>query len=90
MFKDKATNWGLALMFVLMCGIAGGVEAKAAPKPLAQEVVSQTWYSLPQAKQARYCDTRNVKRIVKRHHSGATAKGKRELRKAYRLWLRDC
>ena len=88
--KDKATSLALILGLLLLCGVAGAVEADAAPKPQALEVVSQTWYSLPQAKQERYCDTRNVKRIVKRHHSGATPKGKRELRKAYRLWLRDC
>ena len=90
--KDKATNWGLALVFVLVCGVAGAVEADAAPKPkpLALEVVSQTWYTLPQAKQARYCDTRNVKRIVRVHHRGATTEGKRDLRRAYRAWLRDC
>ena len=88
--KDKATSLALALGLLLLCGVAGAVEADAAPKPLALEVVSQTWHDLPQAKQERYCDKRNVKRIVKRHHSGATTEGKRELRKAYRAWLRDC
>ena len=90
--KDKATSLALALGLFLLCGVAGAVEAEAKPKPkpLALEVVSQTWYSLPQAKQARYCDTRNVKRIVRVHHRGATTEGKRELRKAYRAWLRDC
>jgi predicted lipoprotein len=88
--KDKMTSLALALGLVLLCGVAGAVEAEAKPKPLALEVVSQTWHDLPQAKQARYCDTRNAKRIVRAHHSGATPKGKHELRAAYRLWLRDC
>ena len=88
--KDKATSLALALGLLLLCGVAGAVEAEAKPKPLATEVVSQTWYSLPQAKQARYCDTRNVKRIVRVHHRGATTEGKRDLRRAYRAWLRDC
>lgn len=88
--KDKMTSLALILGLLLLCGVAGAVEAEAKPKPLALEVVSQTWYSLPQAKQARYCDTRNVKRIVKRHHSGVTTEGKRDLRRAYRAWLRDC
>ena len=88
--KDKATSLALALGLFLLCGIAGAVEADAKPKPLALEVVSQTWYNLPQAKQERYCDKRNVKRIVKRHHKGLTAQGKRDLRRAYRAWLRDC
>ena len=88
--KDKATSLALALGLFILCGVAGAVEAEAKPKPLALEVVSQTWHDLPQAKKERYCDTRNAKRIVKRHHSNATPKGKRELRKAYRAWLRDC
>lgn len=88
--KHKATSLALALGLFLLCGIAGAVEADAKPKPLAIEVVSQTWYSLPQAKQERYCDKRNAKRIVKRHHKGLTTEGKRDLRRAYRAWLRGC
>lgn len=90
--KDKATSLALALGLLLLCGVAGAVEAEAKPKPkpLALEVVSQTWYTLPQAKQERYCDTRKPKHIVKKHHKGLGKQAKRELRKAYRFFLRDC
>ena len=84
--------------FLLLLGLAGRVEAGATPPPPeregvvspAYEVAIQTWYTYPKAKRGRYCDTKNVKRIVKHNHKGATPKGKRELRKAYRVLLKDC
>jgi len=76
-------------------GAVGSTEAHAHPNgkradSLALEVVSQTWYSLPQSTQERYCDTRKPKRIVRVHHKGLGKQSKRELRKAYRIFLRDC
>ena len=88
--KEKATSLALALGLFLLCGTAGAVEADAKPNPLALEVVSQTWYKLPQAKQQRYCDHREAKRIVKVHHKGLGRQEKKELRKAYRFFLQDC
>ena len=91
--KSKASATLVSAALLTGMGAVGSVEAHAstsAVDSLALEVVSQTWYSLPQAKQERYCDTRKPKRIVKKHHKGLGKQAKRELRKAYRIFLRDC
>ncbi len=100
--KEQRRSWRGAVVLTLglfvLCGLAGKVEAGATPPPPereglvapAYEVALQTWYSYPKAKRGRYCDKRKPKRIVKRNHAGATAQGKRELRTAYRIILRDC
>lgn len=91
---EKVSAWSIALGLVVLCGLAGSAEARTpeaegvvAP---AWEVAIQTWYTYPQAKRERYCDHRKVRKIVRKNHRGATPKGKRELRKAYRVLLKDC
>ena len=93
--KTKASATLVTLGLVTGMGVVGSVEAHAYPNgtsvdSVALEVVSQTWYSLPSATQERYCDSRKPKRIVKVHHKGLGKQAKRELRKAYRIFLRDC
>lgn len=90
--KTKASATLVSIGLLTGMGVVGSVEAHASTvvDSLALEVVSQTWYSLPSATQERYCDTRKPKRIVKVHHKGLAKKEKKELRKAYRFWMRDC
>ncbi len=92
--NNKVNAWATALGLVLLCGVAGKAEANTpeaeglvAP---AWEATIQAWYEYPKAKRGRYCDHRNAKKIVRKNHRGATPKGKRELRKAYRVLLKDC
>ncbi len=92
--NNKVGAWATALGLVLLCGVAGKAEANTpeaeglvAP---AWEATIQAWYEYPKAKRERYCDHRNPRRIVRHNHKGATPKGKRELRAAYRVLLKDC
>ena len=93
--KSKASATLVSIGLLTGVGAVGSVEAHAYPNgsgvdTLALEVVSQTWYSLPKSTQQRYCDTRKPKRIVKVHHKGLGKQSKRKLRKAYRIFLKDC
>ena len=93
--KAKASATLVSVALLTGMGVVGSVEAHAQPSgsgvdSVALEVVTQTWYSFPSATQQRYCDTRKPKRIVKVHHKGLGKQAKRELRKAYRIFLRDC
>ena len=88
--KNKVGATIVAFGLITGMGAVGAVEAQAQSDSLALEVVTQTWYELPNNKQQRYCDTKNVKRIVKVHHKGLAKESKKDLRKAYRVFLKDC
>lgn len=81
-------TFGLIFAFLAILGFAGNIEAKADIDPMAHEVVMQTWYGkIPPEARAIYCDKQNAKVIIKRYNNKATAKGKRELRKAYKFYI---
>ena len=93
--KTKASATLVSIGLLTGMGVVGSVEAHAytsgsGVNSLALEVVTQTWYSFPSTTQERYCDTRKPRRIVKVHHKGLAKQEKKELRKAYRFFLRDC
>lgn len=56
--------------------------------PLATEVASQTWNTIPN--KGHYCKTKNANAIVSRFNNNATPFGKTQLRKAYRVILSNC
>ena len=86
--KEKVSA-GLAITgLVAAMGIAGAVESKA--DGIALEVVSQTWYELPKKKQEKYCETKDARDIVKKEHKNVGRGSKKKLRKAYKIFWKDC
>ena len=85
------SNIVLALLFFVLCGIAGAVETANAAQPerdLAREVALQSWYSESKKARGVYCDMpkKKVARILKTKYN---QKGK-AIKKAYIYILKGC
>lgn len=89
--RKHISNIALALLFFVICGIAGAVETAGAAEPerdLAREVALQSWYGESKKARGVYCDMPK-KKVAKLLKAKYNQKGKR-IKRAYIYILKGC